>query len=144
MANYGGGFTAYENFTADEDLTGQQWKLVKAASTVGNVASATSSCAPMPIGILANDPSSGQEALVAVFGFIKAKGRVNACFLSHGVFVSPASDGFVEPALGTAGTEPIFGRWFGPRVTTVDASLLGNTFIMPVPACIGASQGAGY
>ena len=143
MANYSGQQAFTISFTADEDLTGKQWMLVKTASTVGNVAAVTSACAPLPVGVLVNDPSAGQAATVVVWGFVKARGYVNACYLTHGAWVTSGSNGNVEPALATDGTEPIIGRWFGPRVATVDASLLGDVFIMPIPASIGASQAAG-
>ena len=144
MANYQGAGAFLASFTADEDLTLLQYKLVKAASTVGNVASATSACAPMPIGVLINDPSAGQAATVVSLGWTKAKAKVNACYLSHGVFLSGASDGFLEPALGAAGTEPIMGRWFGSRQLTADTSVLGDVLLFPLPACIAASQAAAY
>ena len=144
MANYQGAGAFLASFTADEDLTLLQYKLVKAASTVGNVASATSACAPMPIGVLINDPSAGQAATVVSLGWTKAKAKVNACYLSHGVFLSGASDGFLEPALAADGTEPILGRWFGSRQTTAGTSVLGDVLLFPLPASISASQGAGY
>lgn len=138
MANYSGQQSFIYSGTADVDLTGVQWRTVSPASTPGNVASGNSGCQPMPMGVLANDPSAGQPAEVVVWGFAKVKGRTNACILTPGTFVYGASDGYVEPAISGTGA-PIFGRWFGPRQIAAGTSLLGEIFIMPIAACIGAS-----
>jgi hypothetical protein len=141
MANYFNIGISDAPFKADEDLTAWQHKLVKASSTVGNVerfqhATVGSTC-PLPIGILTNDPSAGQEASVAVIGFTKAKARVSVCVLRYGAWLMSASDGFLEPASAVDGTAESIARWFGPESTTADASLLGNALVFILPACVG-------
>ena len=135
MANYFHIGITPAPFIADEDLTGQQWKLVKAASTVGNVASTTSACNPMPIGVLVNDPSAGQEAAVVLFGPTKAKARANACTLDHGAWLKAASNGFFEPLGAVTGEALPAGRWFGANESTTDTSVLGNVFVFLQNAC---------
>ena len=119
-------------FKADEDLENFQWHLVQAASTVGNVASATGGCNPFPLGVLVNSPSSGQEAAVVLFGPTKCKVRANACQLIQGRFLTPGSNAVLEPL--AVGTCPVFGRYLGPTSTTVGASFLANVFVFPVTA----------
>jgi len=133
MANYFSDGIADSPFTADEDLTTRQYMLVICASTPGNCASATGGCNPTPIGILTNDPSAGQAAAVKMIGFTKAKARCNACYLDHGAFLIGASDGFLEP-LNTVSSEIAIARWFGPRVTSTDASVLGNVLLNMWPS----------
>ena len=96
-------------FIADEDLETFQWRLVKAASTSGNVASSTGGCNPAPLGILTNSPSSGQEAAVKV------------------TFLIAASNATLEPptVLGC----PVMTRWFGPNKTTAGASVYGSVLL---------------
>ena len=114
-------------FIADEDLETFQWRLVKAASTSGNVASSTGGCNPAPIGILTNSPSANQEAAVKVLGFTKARCRPNACGLQFGTFLIAASDASLEPTpvLGC----PVMARWFGPNKTTAGASVYGSVLL---------------
>lgn len=138
MANYFAIGISPAPFIADEDLTGAQWKLVKAASTAGYVASATSACDPTPIGVLVNDPSAGQEAAVVLFGPTKAKVRSNACTLDHGAWLKAASDAYFEP-IATAGCVLTAGRYFGAVETGAATSLLGNVFVMIVSPCNAAS-----
>jgi len=136
MANY-----FDQNFTvpfiATEDLTARQYYPVCPASTaagVMGVASALTGCAPMPFGVLQNDPSAGQEAAVVVFGFTKARGRAcSSCWLEWGTMLRTASDGF-EP-IASVGSEIMCGRWFGAAVTTADASAIGNVFVMMLNTC---------
>ena len=114
-------------FIADEDLENLQWRLVSAASTSGQVASATGGCNPAPLGILTNSPSKGQEAAVKVLGFIKARCRPNACDLQFGTFLIAASNASLEPP--TVVGSPIFARWFGPNKTTAGASVYGSVLL---------------
>lgn len=141
MANYFDIGISDAPFKADADLTAQQYKLVKASSTVGNVQAfdhiTQGSASPLPVGILTNDPSAGQEASVAVIGFTKAKGRVSVCNLVYGGWMMSASDGFLEPASAVDGTAESIARWFGPESSTAGASLLGNALVFILPACVG-------
>ena len=135
MGNYFSDGIADVPFTADDDLTTYQLLLVMPASVAGNVQKydneATGGAgSPAPIGILTNDPSAGQEAAVKVLGFVKAKGRVGTCDLLEGAWLRAASDGLVEVASVSDDNDDVFvGRWFGPRNSTTDASILGNVYI---------------
>jgi|SRR3990167_1531124 len=71
MANYRDIGISDAAFTADVDLTAKQYYFVQCASTQGNVGVATGTSNPVPIGILQNSPSLGQEAQVRVLGFSK-------------------------------------------------------------------------
>lgn len=141
MSNYFNVGITDAPFKADADLTAQQYKLVKLASTVGNVQAyddlAQDAASPLPVGILTNDPSAGQEAAVRLIGFTKAKARVSVCDLTYGAWLMGASDGFLEAACAIDGTAELLGRWFGPESTTADASILGNALIHVMPACVG-------
>lgn len=136
MANYfATNFTV--PFLAIEDLTSRQFYPVSPASSTSlgvGVASAPSGCNPTPVGVLVNDPSAGQEAAVVVWGFTKARARAcGGSWLEWGTWLRCASDGF-EPTDG--GDELLMGRWFGSRVTTADASVIGNTFVMCLHTCV--------
>lgn len=134
MANYWDMGMSPVPFVADTDLTAKQFLLVSPASTAGNVGFPTSACNPIPVGILVNDPSAGQAAAVVIFGPVKAKCRVTTCYLVNGKYLKAASDGFLEP-LTSATTEFAIARYFDGRQTTVDASVLGNVFIMGISSC---------
>jgi len=123
-------------FKADEDLENFQWHLVKAASTSGNVASATGACNPFPIGVLINSPSAGQEATVVMLGPTKCKVRANACDLSFGRFLTPGSNAVLEPT--AVSTSPVFARYLGPKASTAGASFLANVFVLPFAGSAGS------
>lgn len=137
MANYQGVGNIFASFVADDDLTAKQYLLVNAASTRDYVKAGTSGSNPLPIGVLQNDPSAGQGALVAVLGFAKAKCRVMAaCDLRMGRYLVGASDGFLEP-IAVVG-EIAIARYFGPTNTTGDASILADVLLFPAlgGACV--------
>lgn len=127
-------------FTADADLTAKQWLLVAPASTGGYIGAVTSACNPVPAGVLVNDPSAGQAAEVVIFGPVKAKCRVNSCYLKNGKFLKAASDGFLEP-VETIGVDNPFARYFDARQTTADGSFLGNVVILGNVSACGATLG---
>lgn len=136
MANYfGANFEV--PFLAVEDLTSRQYyPVTTGCDSSGNlgVASAVTGCNPMPVGVLTNDPSAGQEAAVVVFGFTKARARcAGGCWLEWGTMLRCASDGF-EPIV-TVGSELMCGRWFGARNVTADASIIGNVFVNFTNGC---------
>jgi len=135
MSNYFNIGISPAPFIADTDLTTHQWELVKAASTVGNVASNTSACNPVPIGVLVNDPSAGQAAEVMAIGFTKAKARATGSTLDHGAWLKAASDGLFEPISDMTGGVLAAGRWFGPNESTADTSVLGNVLVFLQNAC---------
>ena len=59
------------SFSASGDLGSYQYRFVKCASTSFRVDLATGACNPLAIGVLQNDPYSGQEAAVRVAGLTK-------------------------------------------------------------------------
>lgn len=125
-------------FLADEDLTGKQYNVVKAASTVNYVASANSaSSGALALGILQNSPSAGQEARVRMLGLSKVYGEMNGtCQLVWGGFVKVASTGRVEPSEGT-GVMPAVGRWLSATVTSGD--VIGEVFWFGSSVCTAAA-----
>ena len=125
-------------FVADVDMTDWQYRLVAPASTNQYVCKANlitfGSASPLPIGVLLNDPSAGQEAKVQCLGFAKAV--VNrpgtGCDLLLGVFLKAVSNGGLE-ALSTnvaAANDFIMGRYLGPRTATT-GSYYGNVLLIP-------------
>lgn len=131
-------------FTADVDLTDWQYRLVRAASTTGNIGkwnhATIGSASPAPIGILLNDPSAGQEAAVQVLGFTKAVVDVptTGCDLLLGVFLKAASTGgLVAVSLLSGVNDLIVGRFLGPRTTTA-GSYYGNVVLTGVVSTAGS------
>jgi len=74
MATYSG-FGFDYTFTADVDLSSNQWFLVTTASTAGNVKVATGGSGPIAIGVLQDDPTAGEAAAVRVLGTTKVWGQ---------------------------------------------------------------------
>lgn len=70
MANYSG-MGIDLPFSASGDLGSYQFFFVKCASTSGRVDVATGGSDPLPIGVLQNDPFSGDLATVRVAGISK-------------------------------------------------------------------------
>lgn len=68
MAVYSGWSFDLSGLKADTDLDSYQYWLVTTASTAGNVKLATGASGPVPLGVLQNDPKSGEEAAVRVLG----------------------------------------------------------------------------
>lgn len=131
-------------FTADVDMTDWQYRLVKAASTndaVGKFNHATlGSSSPAPIGVLMNDPSAGQEAVVKCLGFTKAvvDDPTTGCDLLLGVFLKAASTGGLVPASVLTGIQDfIMGRYLGPRTTTA-GSYFGNVLLTGAVSTAGS------
>lgn len=134
MANYFNSGISELSFLADEDLTGQQWRLVMAASVIGNVQKydilPTAGCPRIPLGVLVNDPSTGQEAAVKIIGFTKAVAQTSGCYLTHGVLLSVSNNGNFCPA--SAASDHVAGIWFGPNATS--GSVYGSVLLNPFPA----------
>ena len=125
-------------FVADVDMTDWQYRLVVAASINQNVGKYSfvtfGSASPLPIGVLLNDPSAGQEAKVQCLGFAKAVVNVpgTGCDLRLGTFLKAVSNGGLE-SLSTnvsAANDFIMGRYLGPRTATA-GSYYGNVLVLP-------------
>ena len=90
---------------AGADLSAKQYTFVKlSGSTVISAAAATD----LPIGVLLNDPTSGETAAVAVSGVIKLKA---SAAISVGALVGTTATGTgVSLTAGTDTTKYILGR----------------------------------
>lgn len=136
MANYFNTGISEVPMLADEDLTAHQWHLVMAASTNGYVQLfdilPTAASPRYPVGVVVNAPSAGQEASVKALGFTKAyAGVIGGCDLAWGALLTVADGGFFTPASQNA-SDPIYGIWFGPAVTS--GSAYGNVLLNMFPA----------
>lgn len=129
MANYFDDGIAEIPLLADGDLTAQQWAVVSPASAVGYAASCDSGCNPIPLGILTNNPCTGEAAAIKALGFTKAKARANSCYLKYGGYLFAASDAFLEPVSDLAASQIGIARWFGPQVTSEGASVYGCVLV---------------
>ena len=98
---------------AGADLSAKQYTFVKlSGSTVISAAAATD----LPIGVLLNDPTSGETAAVAVSGVVKLEA---SAAISVGALVGTTSTGLgVSLTAGTDTTKYILGR----AVTAAGAS----------------------
>lgn len=131
MANYFSAGIAAVPFLADEDMSVRwQYRLVMAASTVGSVQKfdilLTATCPRVPLGVLQNDPSAGQEASVKMIGFTKVVGQVGGCDMRQGTGLSASNSGAVISCSEDSGTIT-FGIWLGPNVTS--GSAYGNAMV---------------
>jgi hypothetical protein len=97
MATYGG-MAIDESFKAAVDLSSYQYCFVKAGSIAGEVTYAAGGSAPLPLGVLQNDPDATQEATVRIFGVSKlsASGALStgaASAIAHGDPLTSGSNG---------------------------------------------------
>ncbi len=82
-------------FSASGDLGDYQYRFVKVASTMMRVDAATGASNPVPIGVLQNDPYSGDSAIVRVAGVTKVS--VSSCAaISVGQLLVCGSDARAE------------------------------------------------
>jgi len=118
------------SFIADADLTDWQFRFVTVASTVGNVKKSTGASNPMPVGVLQNSPSAGQEARVTVLGFSKLVGLATAtCDVRWGKFLG-ASNGGQGYVHNTGTGSAVQARWLDANVTS--GSAIGQAFIFGI------------
>lgn len=78
-------------FQASEDLSDEQWHLVKLGTTEGQVSKMAAST-DRPIGILMNKPKSGEDAAVMIQGIAYVEAGEE---LDYGDFIRPDDDGKV-------------------------------------------------
>lgn len=77
--SYGGEYRTIPGLTASAAMTSDQYKIVKAASTAGQVklgAAATDKC----LGVLQNAPASGKAAEVAFTGIVKVLAEASVSY----------------------------------------------------------------
>jgi hypothetical protein len=80
----------------------------------------------MPIGVLQNDPSAGQEATVKCIGFSKVVGVTGGSLLQNGALLTASNSGALAAA-SAVDQDLIFGIWFNPDVSS--GSAFGNALI---------------
>ena len=105
MANFGDQ-VKLSGLVASGDLSSYQYRFVKAASTAGAVKLATSATANV-LGVLQNDPTSGQAASVCALG--ETKVHAAAALTTWGGTITVNGSGYAIASQGTAGTV-ILGR----------------------------------
>lgn len=96
------------SLVAGEDLSAKQYYFVTPGSVVGEVKLSTGGSLPTPFGVLQNTPTTGQAAIVRVFGITQLVPGPNASQLTYGVFINSASTGRAQYS-GASGI--ILGRW---------------------------------
>jgi hypothetical protein len=79
----GGKYLSLPGLTATGDLSSKQYMVVQAASTAGAVKLATTAATDLLLGVLQNDPTSGQAAEVAFAGVCQALSEDSVTFGSY-------------------------------------------------------------
>ena len=88
-------------FSASGDLSSNQYYFVAPAGTAKRVQVATGASGPAPLGILQDDPSSGDVCNVRIYGTSQLS--VNATTaITYGDFLTSASDGQGVVTTGSA------------------------------------------
>lgn len=115
---------------AGADLSAKQYTFVKLSGTsVVSAAAATD----LPIGVLLNDPASGETAAVAVSGVVKVKA---SAAITAGAIVGTTSTGLaVSLTAGTDTTKYILGR-------AVTAAGAANDIITVAVNCANIARAA--
>lgn len=115
---------------AGADLSAKQYTFVKlSGTTVISAAAATD----LPIGVLLNDPASGETAAVAVSGVVKLKA---SAAIAVGALVGTTSTGLgVSLTAGTDTTKYILGR-------AITAAGAANDIITVAVNCANISRAA--
>jgi hypothetical protein len=90
---------------AGADLSAKQYTFVKISGT-GVIAAAAAT--DIPVGVLLNDPASGETAAVAVSGVVKVK--ASAAITAGALFGTTSTGTAVTLAAGTDTTKFILGR----------------------------------
>lgn len=101
---YDSGYNTIPGLVATGDLSSSQYKVVKLASTAGavKVAAAATDAA---VGILYNEPASGEPALVAYGGVVKVLSEAS---VTAGSYVAPSTTGRAK--ITTTGNDDVFGQ----------------------------------
>ena len=86
------GFAFDLPMSASGDLSSAQYYFVTQASTAKRVQVATGACGPAPLGVLQNDPTSGEEATVRILGSTKVYTDASSAIV-YGDFLTSGSDG---------------------------------------------------
>lgn len=100
---YDAGYLTIPGFVATGDLSSSQYKLVKLASTAGAV-KVCSAATDVSIGVLYNEPASGEAALVAHGGVVK---MLSEASVTAGAYVAPSTTGRAK--VTTTGNDDVVG-----------------------------------
>jgi hypothetical protein len=116
----------FGNLTAGADLSSKQYHFVKMASaTTVDVCSAITD---VPIGVLQNDPTSGNTATIAIFGITKV---VADGTLAAGNVIGTSADSQADAIVaGTDTTVYVMGQ----AVTAASAGETSTMFLNPTSA----------
>lgn len=118
--------------TASGDLNATQYRFVQPAQTAKLVERGTGGSSPAPLGVLQNDPVSGGEATVRVFGTTFLIVSTACGTLTHRDWLTSGSDGQGVLA-GTAGAgSSIHAMYLGATLTS-GSGILGEAYIFPNP-----------
>ncbi len=79
-------------FSASGDLTAKQYYFVTHASAAKRVQASTGASNPAPIGVLQNDPRTGEEATVRVWGVSKVVADADTA-IGYGDYLTSGSTG---------------------------------------------------
>ena len=120
-------------FPAGADLSASQYRFVKmsGASVVGAAA-----ITDRPIGVLQNDPTQGEEAVVTIAGGTKI---VSAASLAAGAAIFTAANGTASPiaAFGDAIASTVF-----VQGQVILASGAANEIATAIVSCANATRGS--
>ena len=116
----------FGNLTAGADLSSKQYHFVKLASaTTVDVCSAITD---VPIGVLQNDPTSGNTATIAIFGITKV---VADGTLAAGNVIGTSADSQADAIVaGTDTTVYVMGQ----AITAASAGETSTMFLNPTSA----------
>jgi hypothetical protein len=102
MANNYSGAGIDLPFSASGDLSAAQYRFVAPAGAARGVIRATGGSGPAPIGVLQNDPVSGEAATVRVFGTTLLYANADSGAIGYRDWLTSASDGQAILAAGSA------------------------------------------
>lgn len=129
MANYNFGVDL--PFSASGDLNTSLYRFVKPATTAERVLQSTGGSNPAPLGVLQNNPRSGEEATVRVFGVTQVYGSSASGNIAYGDWLTSGSDGQAILA-GTQGSGSAVLAMALESVTSASGILM-KAFVFPNP-----------
>lgn len=121
-ANYNNGIDL--PFSASGDMNTWQYHFVKHAGTAKRVDLATGGSNPTPLGVLQNDPQSGNSAAVRVIGSTLV--RCVGAAIGYGDFIAAGSTGMAELTAASTANGIALGT-----MSAGGASVLIEAFIFP-------------
>jgi len=122
----GGGWVWDEPFTANEDMNAYQYHAVTTGSVAREIKLAVAGSAPIPIGVLQNDPNELEEATVRIKG--RTKCWVDAdTEITYGDFLFSGSIGHLRYAAGSV-VSAIALEALASGSAVIEVLWLGNMF----------------